>query len=160
MAIRKTTPKVAPQTEPRKVIPESLSSAMLSLFRCLWASFEDKQNNGKSDDYAEFDAAYATMRNMSYVRPITAVDALAQVVFLYDEAGDVDQAHMWDEKRCKEWSNRMARRAAGLALWIERSHGIDRRDHGLADFCNDQLASRYFPHQPAEAWHRAGAPAV
>jgi len=157
MATRKSTPKLAPQTEPRTVIPESLSSAMLSLFCCLWKSFEDKQNNGESDDYAEYDAAYATMRNLSYVRPVTAVDALAQVIFLYDEAGDVDQAHMWDEKRCREWSIRMARRAAGLALWIERNHGIDRRDLGLVDFCNDQLASRYFPHAPAETWHLSPA---
>lgn len=157
MATRKPTSKLAPQTEGRVVMPQSTGSALLSLFRCLWRAFEDKQNSGESDDYAEFDAAYATARTMSFVRPVTAVDALAQSVFLYDEAGDIDQAHMWDEKRCKEWSTRMARRAAGLALWIESNHGIDRRDYGLAGFCSDQLASGYFPHAPAETWHLSPA---
>jgi len=157
MAARKVTLKLASQTSTRTVIPQSLGGAMLSLWRGLWETFEAKQNSAETDDYTEYDAAYEVMRTISSVRPVTAVDALAQIIFLYDEAGDIDQANTWDEKRCKEWSGRMARRAAGLAVWIERNHGIDRRDYGLIQLCTDQLGSNHFPHAPAETWHLSPA---
>lgn len=130
---------------------------MLALFRDLTTTFEAKENAGGNSDYDEYEAARNVAKTISFVRPVTAMEALAQIVFLYDEATDIDQANEWTEARCKEWSDRMTRRAFALAYWIERTHAIDRREYALANYCSDTLASSVLPHAPAESWHRGGA---
>lgn len=85
-------------------------------------------------------------KTMALVPPKGAAEALAAVIFLFDEASDIDQANTWDEDRCKEWSLRMRQRASALADWIETTHKIDRKDWNLDYFCNGDTSRVILPH--------------
>jgi hypothetical protein len=94
---------------------------------------------------------YEVMRSMSFIQPETAMEALAQAVFLHSEASDFDRNSDPSKEKLYELSERMERRAAGLAAWIERAHGLDRREFKLNDFCDGKHAAALFPDMPLRA---------
>lgn len=142
MATRKTKASEKP------TIPQSTGMGMLALFRDLWMTFQHKDNYGSSEGCSEYEGVYEVMRSMSFVRPVTSMEALAQAVFLHDEASDFDRQSTLSREELDELSERMERRAAGLAAWIEQAHGLDRREFKLNDFCDSRRTSTLFPDAP------------
>ncbi|MET4200069.1 hypothetical protein [Bradyrhizobium sp. LA6.12] len=158
-ATRKTTtsrPKLA-KTEIKRSAPvedtkqQSAGMGMLALFRDLWMTFKHKDNfsgsDGGREGGAEYEGAYEIMRSMSFVRPVTAAEALAQAVFIQNEMGDPGNS----PDDAVELSKRIVRRAAGLVLWIEQTHGIDCREIGLEDLCNSDFTAALFPDTPLKS---------
>ncbi len=87
---------------------------------------------------------YEVMRSMSFVRPVTAMEALAQAVFIQNEVGDPGNS----ADNLVKLAERIERRAAGLVLWIEQTHGVDRREFGLDDFSSRDFTAKLFPDAP------------
>lgn len=159
MTTRKTTATSRPKltkTDVKRSAPvggtnqQSTGMGMLALFRDLWTTFLHKDSLDSKDGGAEWGGTFEVMRGMSFVRPVTAMEALAQAVFLYSEATDLVERSPLSQEGITELSERMARRAAGLVLWIEQAHGIDRREFGLEDFCNQKPCGRAFPRRATQ----------
>ncbi len=130
---------------------------MLALFRDLWLTFKHKDSFGSKDGGdAEHKGVYEVMRSMSFIRPVTAMEALAQAVFIQSEM--CDPANSSDDHL--ELLERTQRRAAGLVLWIEQTNGIDHRDIGLEDFCDRDLTAALFPDMPLKSRPEARRSAV
>ncbi|MCK1330642.1 hypothetical protein IVB57_20170 [Bradyrhizobium sp. CW9] len=144
--LAKTDVKRSPPVKDTK--QQSAGVGMLALFRDLWMTFKHKVNFDSGDGgAAEYKGTYEVMRSMSFIRPVTAMEALAQAVFIQNEM--CDPGNSPDER--VELSERIVRRAAGLVLWIEETHGIDRRELGLEDFCHIHMKDGLFPDAPLES---------
>lgn len=141
MTTRKTKAKTA------SAPPQSAGEGMLALFSDLWRTFKYKDEYSASDErknISEYEGTYEVMRSMSFVRPSTAKEALAQAIFIQNEMGD--PGNTTDD--LVEISERIVRRACGLILWIEQTHGIDHREIGLEDFCHIYMKDGLFPDAP------------
>ncbi|WP_426433785.1 hypothetical protein [Bradyrhizobium genosp. P] len=148
----------AKTTSKKSATPQSTGMGMLALFRDLWMTFQHKDNLAPRKGGAEYEGMYEVMRSTSFIRPTTAMEALAQAVFLHCEADNFDENSTPSKEELYELSERMGRRAAGLAAWIERTHGLDRREFKLDDFCDSRLASKLFPDAPLKYPRSRSAP--
>jgi hypothetical protein len=70
---------------------------------------------------------------MSFVRPVTAMEALAQAAFLCSDADGILDGKMTGDQRALLCA-RMQRRASALADWIEHAHGLDSREFEINGF--------------------------
>jgi hypothetical protein len=142
MTARKT------KSSAKSATPRSSGMGMLALFRDLWRTFQHKDNYDSKDGGPEYEGVYEVIRSMSFIQPVTAMEALAQAAFLFDKASDFDRSSTLSRDELDELSKCMECRAAGLAAWIERTHGIDRREFKLNDFCDGRRALALFPDAP------------
>ncbi len=127
--------------------PSPLGEGLLKQFKRALAAhlvLEDHCQPSRAAD--AYDSAQRFARTLALVPPEGAAEALAAVIFLFDEASDIDQANGWTEDRCKEWSLRMQQRASALADWIETTHKIDRKDWHLDYFCSGDMRNTLLPH--------------
>jgi hypothetical protein len=137
---------------------QSAGMGMLALFRDLWMTFKHKDNFDSEDGgAAEYKGTYEVMRSISFIRPVTAMEALAQAVFIQNEMGDPGEKSPDD---LVELSERIVRRACGLILWIEQTHGIDHRELGLEDFCHIHMKDGLFPDAPLKSRPEARRAAI
>jgi hypothetical protein len=93
-----------------------------------------------------YSAAQDISKMLALVPPRGPEEALAAAIMLYDEACDIDQANIWTEARCQEWSLRMKQRASALASWIETTHKVCRHDFRLDYFCHGGARDEVLPH--------------
>ena len=127
--------------------PSVLGGALLDQIKRALAAhklLDEHLCHDRSEEAFEIATEFTTA--LALVPPKGPTEALAAACMLFSEAADIEEAHGWGEARCKEWSLRMKRRAYELANWLEYTHKIERRDHGLDYFCSGGRREELFPH--------------
>jgi hypothetical protein len=80
---------------------------------------------------ASMEAAMDFAKAMAHLPPETPTEVMAQACILFDEARDVALAGEWSDGYAKGVSERMVRRALGIAMWLETAFQVDRRETAL-----------------------------
>jgi len=131
-AVKKSTPK---PRSPIPTTPPARRSESERLLQLLYRSLRSAKVNGvagyNAPATASMDAALDFAKAMSHIPPETPTEVLAQASMLFSEARDLALANEWPEDSVKEYSERMARRVLGIALWIEVAFQINREEIGL-----------------------------
>ncbi len=92
----------------------------------------DAGYNGPAN--ASMAAAMDYAKALAHLPPETPAEVFAQACILFDEARDVAMADEWPSGYAKGVSERMVRRALGIAFWIETAFQIERKEAGLDVF--------------------------
>ncbi len=83
---------------------------------------------------ASMGAAMDYAKALAHLPPETPYEVMAQACILFDEARDVALADEWPGGYAKGVSDRIVRRALGIAFWVETAFQIDRKQTGLDVF--------------------------
>lgn len=132
MATKKSTSK---PTTPAPAAPPARVSESERMMQMLCRELLSARVNGdagyNAPSNASMEAAMDFAKAMAHLPPETPAEVMAQACILFDEARDVALAGEWPEGYAKGVSERMVRRALGIAMWLEIAFQIDRKETAL-----------------------------
>ncbi|MCK1694201.1 hypothetical protein [Bradyrhizobium sp. 144] len=132
--LAKTDVKRSPPVKDTK--QQSAGVGMLALFRDLWMTFKHKVNFDSGDGgAAEYKGTYEVMRSMSFIRPVTAMEALAQAVFIQNEIHRRPQAHAAPEPTSEN-------NAAGQTIPCPGGDGFSPAPRGISKIPDTDTTNR------------------
>jgi len=111
--------------------PSESERMMQMLCRELLSARVNSEVGYNAPSNASMEAAMDFAKAMAHLPPETPDEVMAQACILFDEARDVALAGEWPDGYAKSVSERMVRRALGIAMWLEIAFQIDRKKTAL-----------------------------